>query len=98
VLVPAAVLAEQYRGGSHDQVVDSFLARHPHIQIVITDRDLARKVGNLLARNALGSAHHVDATVVAVAAEARNAVIFTADPEDIRPLAVGYPGIQVEPI
>jgi hypothetical protein len=98
VLVPAAVLAEQYRGGPYDQTTDSFLARHPHIQIVVTDRDLARKVGNLLARKNLGSTHHVDAAVVAVAAEARIAVIFTGDPDDIRPLAADYPGIRVEPI
>jgi hypothetical protein len=98
VLVPAVVLADQYRGGSHDQVIDSFLARHPFIDIISTDRDLARKIGNLLASKGMGSEHHVDASVVAVAAEARNAVIFTSDPDDLRPLASDFPGVRIEPL
>jgi len=96
VLIPAAVLAEQYRGGRYDQPIDAFLARHGQaITIVDTDRALARAVGNLLARHQLGTAHHVDATVVAVAARAGGGVILTADPDDIVPLAAGVSGSSV---
>jgi hypothetical protein len=96
VLLPAAVLAEQYRGGRFDQPIDAFLARHRDaVMIVDTDRSLARLIGNLLARAGLGTAHHVDATVVAVAARAGGGVILSADPRDVGVLAQGAPGIQV---
>jgi len=96
VVVPAAVLAEQYRGGSHDQIADAFLARHPFITIVDTDRKLARIVGNILARAGLGSAHHVDATVVATAVTSRGGVIVTGDPHDLNVLAAELPGVRIE--
>jgi predicted nucleic acid-binding protein len=96
VIVPAAVLAEQYRGGRFDQPIDAFFARHKDaITIVDTDRPLARIVGNLLAEHNLATAQHVDATVVATAARAGGGVILTADPGDIAPLAQGLPGIFV---
>lgn len=96
VLVPAAVLAEQYRGGSRDQVVDTCLGRHTGIQVVDTDRVLARRVGNVLSRAGRGSADHVDATVVAVAASAGGAVVLTGDPDDLGALADGLLGVFIE--
>jgi len=98
VIVPAAVLAEQYRGAKHDQIADAFLARHPFITVIDTDRRLARIVGNILARAGLGSAHHVDATVVATAVLAHSAVIVTGDPNDLKKLAAGLPGIRIEAV
>lgn len=95
VVVPAAVLAEQYRGGRHDQLVDACLSRWHGIGVVHTDRSLARKVGNLLARHALGSRHHVDATVIAAALNAGGGLILTSDPDDLERLADGFVGIQV---
>ncbi|MDR1119041.1 MAG: hypothetical protein LBL01_07090 [Bifidobacteriaceae bacterium] len=97
-MIPAAVLAEQYRGGGHDQLVDACLGRHTGILIVDTTRTLARRVGNILARAGRGSADHVDATVVAVASRAGESVIATSDPDDMRALAAGLPGITVVPV
>jgi hypothetical protein len=98
VLVPAAVLAEQYRGGGHDQVTDSCLGRYTGIEVVDTTRALARRVGNLLARSGRGSEDHVDATVVAVAVMAGGGVIATGDPDDIEALAQGLVGVTVQPL
>ena len=96
VLVPAAVLAEQYRGGRDDQIVDSCLGRYSGIEVRDTTRQLARRIGNVLARVGRGSADHVDATVVAVAVTAGGGVIVTGDPDDMEALAAGLPGIGVE--
>lgn len=98
VVVPAAVLAEQYRGGRHDQLVDSCLSRWTGLTVVNTDRSLARTVGNLLARHRLGSQHHVDATVVATALASGGGVILTSDPDDLARLADGLVGIRIEPV
>ena len=95
VLVPAAVLAELYRGRQHDQLVDSCLSRYPAILVVDTDRTLAREIGHLLAQAGRGSQDHVDASVVAVASISGDAAIATADVDDISALAAGLPGIRV---
>ena len=95
VIVPAAVLAELYRGPRYDQIIDACLNRFPAIVVVDTDRPLAREVGHVLARAGRGSADHVDASVVAVAARNAPAVIATADVEDITTLAACAPGIGV---
>lgn len=95
VLVPAAVLAEQYRGGRHDQAVDSCLGRHRGIDVVDTTRELARRIGNLLARAGMDSEHHVDATVVATAVAAGGGLILTSDVDDLEHLAGGAVGVEV---
>ncbi len=98
VVVPAAVLAEQYRGGSHDQVVDSCLGRNSGIGVIDTTKQLARQVGNLLARAGRGSRDHVDAMVVAAAVSSGGGVILTGNVSDIPALADGLIGITVESI
>lgn len=98
VQVPAAVLAEQYRGGSHDQVVDSYLGRESGIVVVATTQQLARRIGHLLSRAGRGSEGHVDATVVATAVAGGGGVIATGDPRDIAALAVGLVGVSVRSI
>lgn len=98
VLVPAAVLAEQYRGGAHDQIVDSYLGRETGIDVVDTDQRLARLVGNLLARSGRGSQDHVDATVVAVAVSNGGGVLLTGDSPDLTALSDGLPGLVVESV
>lgn len=95
VVIPAAVLAEQYRGGGHDQVVDSYLGRTTGISVIVTDRELARQVGHLLARARRGSRDHVDATVVATALAGGGGVIATTDSDDLTALASGLPGIAI---
>lgn len=98
VVVPAAVLAEQYRGGGHDQTVDACLGRHTGIDVVDTTRQLARTIGKVLARANRGSEHHVDATVVATAIAAGGGVIVTGDLDDIDALCDGLVGITIETI
>lgn len=98
VIVPAAVLAEQYRGGRHDQIVDSCLGRRTGIEVADTTRALARTIGGLLARAGRGSADHVDASVVAVALAAGGGVIAAGDPNDLNALAAGLPGVTIEPV
>jgi len=98
VVVPAAVLAEQYRGGRHDHLVDACLSRYSAIEVVDTTRSLAKSVGNILARAGLGSAHHVDATVVAVAVREGGGLVMTSDPKDIETLAAGLVGVSVHPL
>ena len=98
VLVPAAVLAEQYRGGRHDQAIDACLGRHAGIDVVDTTRELARRIGNLLARAGSGSGQHVDAAVVAAAIAAGGGVILTSDVDDLTALAAGAIGVAVEPV
>jgi len=96
VVVPAAVLSEQYRGGRYDAAIDSCLARYPGIEVKDTTRSLARTIGGVLARAGLGSAHHVDATVVAVATTSpESSVILTSDPDDMTELVAGNPSIIV---
>ena len=89
VVVPAAVLAELYRTARHEAAVDSLLAREPGFGIADTDRQLARIIGRLLAQAGRGSADHVDATVVAVAARHGTSVVVTGDTGDIAAIAPG---------
>ena len=98
VVVPAAVLSELYRGGGHDQVVDSRPGRFPGVAVVDTTRELARSIGNLLARAGRGSADHVDAAVVATAAQAGGGVIATGDVDDIVAISDGLPRIRVQTV
>ena len=87
VLVPANVLAEVCRGGAYNQRIDSCLGRHTGIEVVPTDRALAKLIGGLLAAAALGSEHNVDATVVAVALSLGGGIILTGDPRDLTRIA-----------
>ena len=56
ILIPAAVLAEQYRGGGHDQAIDAWLSRNGEFAIIVdTDRALAREIGHILAKHHRGT-------------------------------------------
>jgi len=97
VLVPSLVLAELYRGGGHDQLVDACLAREKaSLDSRDTDRRLARIVGGVLTAANAGSAMIVDAHVVAVAVEAGGGVVVTGDAEDLNRLSAPYHHIVVE--
>ncbi|MDR1431184.1 MAG: hypothetical protein LBI99_03585 [Propionibacteriaceae bacterium] len=98
VLVPAACLAELYRGKGFDQRTDAVLGRNTGIAVRDTDRELARTVGHLLSAARLGSAHHVDAAVVAASLSAGGGVIVTSDPEDLGKLAAGSPAIPIHAV
>jgi predicted nucleic acid-binding protein len=94
VRVPAPVLAEVCRGGRLDAPVIRILNGRG-IEAVNLTPDFARRAGGLLAKAKLGSAHAVDAFVVATALEFGSAVIATGDPEDISRLASGHRQIRV---
>ncbi|MDP4015416.1 MAG: PIN domain-containing protein [Candidatus Nanopelagicales bacterium] len=96
--VPAAVLAELYRGGRRDQALDSFLSRDSSLDVTPTDRGLARTIGNVLAAVGRGSSHHVDASVAAVAIKNGGGVVITADADDLSVLCAGFPGILIQRI
>jgi predicted nucleic acid-binding protein len=94
VRVPAPVLAEVCRGGAFDAPIDRLLnGRGIHV-VDLTDR-VARRAGSLLARAGLGSAHAVDAFVVATALEFGLAAIATGDPEDMKRLAKTAPNLRI---
>ena len=100
VLVPAAVLAELYRGSAHNARVDACLGRHSGIEVQETGRALAKRIGGLLAAASLGSEHHVDATVVATASAFGGGVVLTSDPDDLTRIAGALSGlaIHIEPV
>ncbi|WP_300681245.1 PIN domain-containing protein [Nocardioides sp.] len=98
VMVPAAVLAELYRGRHQEQVIDSYLSRADRIRIVDTDRILARRIGHLAAAAGMGSEHHVAATVAAVAVTEGPSVVLTGDPDDLRRLTAQIDHVIVEAI
>jgi len=95
VVVPAVVLAEMYRGHHHNQVVDACLSRETGLTVRDTDRSLARLVGGVLAGSGKGSAHMVDAHVVAAAVESGGGVCLTGDPDDLSELAAPYIPVHV---
>jgi hypothetical protein len=96
IVVTAAVLSEQYRGGHHDQIVDSCLGRYGGILVINTDRPLAKRIGHILAEAGRGSVDHVDASVVAAAQEFTEAMILTSDPADMTALVAGDKRITIE--
>jgi predicted nucleic acid-binding protein len=94
VRVPAPVLAEVCRGGSHDAAIAHVL-NSKGIGVVALTETIAKRAGALLSRAKLGSAHAVDAFVVATAAEFRSAMIATGDPKDFRQLLATLPDIRL---
>jgi predicted nucleic acid-binding protein len=94
VRVPAPVLAEVYRGGDRDAPVDR-VVNDRGIEVVDLTRTMAKRAGALLSRARLGSAHAVDAFVIATALAFSSAVIATHDPDDFRRLAAGQPTLRI---
>jgi predicted nucleic acid-binding protein len=94
VRVPAPVLAEVCRGGPFDAPVERLLNGRG-IGVVPLTSSAARRAGALLARARLGSAHAVDAFVVATALELGPAVIATHDPDDMRRLSSGLAQVRI---
>jgi len=97
-IVPAVVLAELYRGGGHNHIVDACLSRDTALLVRDTDRSLARLVGGVLAAAKRGSQDLADAHVVACAVEAGGGVVLTGDPDDLTLLALSYPHVTVTKI
>lgn len=99
VVAPTVILAELYRGGGHNQFVDSLLSREEEaIALRDTDRSLARLVGGVLTAAGSGSEDLADAHVVATAVEVGGGLILTGDPRDLARLADPFRTIVVEAI
>jgi hypothetical protein len=97
VMVPAVILAELYRGGGRNHLVDSLLScENDGLQVRDTDRTLARLVGAVLSVAEAGSEDLADAHVVAVAAEAGGGIVVTGDPVDMLRLSAPYRTVVVE--
>ena len=97
VTVPTVILAELYRGGGRNQMIDSLLSRETEaLELRDTDRVLARLVGGVLAAAGSGSEDLADAHVVATAVEAGGGVVLTVDSNDLNRLAGPYRTIVVE--
>jgi len=94
VRIPAPVLAQVCRGGAFDAAVDRLLNGRG-IGVVALTSGMARRAGAILARARLGSAHAIDAFVVATAMELGGAVIATHDPDDLRRLASGLAHVRI---
>ncbi|MEX0847295.1 MAG: PIN domain-containing protein [Ilumatobacteraceae bacterium] len=97
VVVPTVVLAELYRGGGRNQLIDALLSRE-ELALVLrdTDRVLARLVGGVLSAAGAGSEDLADAHVVAVAVEGGGGVVLTGDPNDMARLSDPYRTVAVE--
>jgi len=98
VVVPAAALAELYRGVAQDLAVDACLGAEGGVAVVATDRSLARRIGKILADAGRGTDDHADASVVAVCAAAGGGLILTGDPKKLSELCGGSPAIVVRGI
>jgi predicted nucleic acid-binding protein len=94
LVVPAAVIAELYRG-THAAGVDAWLNRHRAWMVQDTTRELAHVVGRLLDSAGRGSEDHVDGCVVASAIVAGGGTIITGDPRDISAIAAGNAAVNV---
>ena len=95
VLIPAAVLQEQYRGNQFYQSIDAFLSRYSEaIELIPTTSELARRAGNLQGKYKLDSRYSTDALVVAVAGDF-NGIILTSDITAIAKLAAGIKNVTV---
>jgi predicted nucleic acid-binding protein len=96
VRVPAAVLAEAYRGTAADAAVDRVLGHG--IRPVTTGQAMARLAGGLRHRDHLDSCHTVDALVIAAAVRLGGGIVATGDPGDLASLARSHPSVKVEPV
>lgn len=86
VVVPAAALAELYRGVAQDLAVDGCLGLAGGITVVPTDRPLARRIDKILADAGRGADDHAGASLVAVCAAAGGGLILTGDPKKVSEL------------
>lgn len=98
VVVPAAALAELYRGVAQDQAVDGCLGIEGGVAVIPTDRPLARRIGKILADAGRGPDDHANASLVAVCAAAGGGLILTGDPKTVSELCGGSPTIVVRGI
>ncbi|MBV8902566.1 MAG: PIN domain-containing protein [Acidobacteriia bacterium] len=89
--VPAGVVGQAWRDG-HVQVTLARFLRSAEVEIIPLDEQLARACGELC--RASNSSDIIDASVVILARERRDAIV-TSDPNDLRRLD---PAAQIIPV
>ena len=89
--MPAGVVGEAWRDVRRQVTLARFL-RSEEVEIVPLDEHLARSCGELCG--AVNSADVIDASLVLVARERRDAIV-TSDPNDVRRLD---PAAQIIPV
>jgi predicted nucleic acid-binding protein len=99
-LLPTAVIAETWRGGSRSALIARAMQSCRPIELT---EELARRAGELLGRHASLLRQRqkslvVDAIVVMTAASLGGGRILTSDPGDIGALADDYQNVEVEAI
>jgi predicted nucleic acid-binding protein len=97
-LLPTAVIAETWRGGSRSALIARAIKGCLPIEL---SEELARRAGELLGRHeSLRQQRQkslvVDAIVVMTAVQRGGGRIVTSDPSDIGTLAGDYPQVEVE--
>lgn len=80
IVVPVAALAQVWRGGPRQARLARAVADLAHASF----DDMSQAVGELCGR--AGVSDVVDASVALVAARAETTVLYTSDPDDLRPL------------
>lgn len=79
VAVPTVIVAELYRGGGRNQMIDSLLSRETEaLELRDTDRVLARLVGAVLAAAPSRPEDLADTHVIATVVEAGGGVVITS--------------------
>lgn len=92
LFVPSVVLAETVRGdGPRDAPVNRVLSAID--SVLIADESVGRTAGRLLGQSR--SDETIDALVVAGAIDLGGGRLLTGDPDDLRLLSRGTPGITV---
>jgi hypothetical protein len=86
--IPATVLAEAWRGEGGRGARQAYLRRA--CDVVAVDERVGLDAGALCARAGLGRGAAIDATVIAIAARRRDAVL-TGDPDDLATLVAALP-------
>ena len=91
IVVPAAVIAETWRGATtHPAIARLLKAVH---RIAALDQHAAKRIGSLLAATGLSAGAHV----VDAALESAPCVIATSDPTDLqRIIAATHPAKRIE--
>ncbi len=89
IRIPVAVLAETLRGGPRDAPIHRV---RNAVDVFSADEQVGRLAGALLGRT--GGTNTVDALVAAEAVTAR-ADVLTGDADDLRPLLLDHPEVQV---
>lgn len=98
VRTTAVTLAEVCRGSSRTREVESAVARRrggERVRVLDTDLRLAKLVGAILHQTGSDSSMLADAHVIACCTQADQAIVLTADVDDLARLRSAVPGTRI---